>query len=368
MKQKIVTPFFHKCRFGAKICPEGIKTTSAFDCLSEAEGFLFTVRFIIFTRNRFMKDYYQILGVSRHASAADIKFAYRRLAKRYHPDLNPGNANAEERFKEISLAYDTLSDENSRKKYDFKLVYGSSTFLSPEQGATKEKENARKEWAKRQAFVRYREKKQHHEKQYRKRVIYVGICILALITIALRIPGEKTEREMKMQDFIDKNHGSFLHAEAQKLFPVEVQTADSPYDSIFGEGIYQDPTGHALVLLNHLRQDVVACLVEKNVPEHRIRNEYIRAGERYTMAELPDGNYRLLLFKGKKWDYSAYLLNGSIKGAFLKDTAFFRTSGYPIIMRKQTAPDVDPFTSQKMILTDSLLNRLEPIHSLQFFR
>ena len=65
-----------------------------------------------------MKDPYEILGVARTASSEDIQKAYRRLAKKLHPDLNPGNKEAEERFKEVSLANDILSDAEKRKKYD----------------------------------------------------------------------------------------------------------------------------------------------------------------------------------------------------------------------------------------------------------
>lgn len=65
-----------------------------------------------------MKDPYEILGVARTASSDDIQRAYRRLAKKLHPDLNPGNKEAEERFKEVSLANDILSDENKRQKFD----------------------------------------------------------------------------------------------------------------------------------------------------------------------------------------------------------------------------------------------------------
>jgi DnaJ-class molecular chaperone len=65
-----------------------------------------------------VKDPYEILGVARTASSEDIQKAYRRLAKKLHPDLNPGNKEAEERFKEVSLANDILSDADKRKKFD----------------------------------------------------------------------------------------------------------------------------------------------------------------------------------------------------------------------------------------------------------
>jgi molecular chaperone DnaJ len=64
------------------------------------------------------KDYYTILGVSRTATEKEIKTAYRRLARQYHPDVNPGNKSAEERFKLINEAFEVLSDAENRKKYD----------------------------------------------------------------------------------------------------------------------------------------------------------------------------------------------------------------------------------------------------------
>ncbi len=97
------------------------------------------------TRDYLEKDYYKVLGVPKDASAGDIKKAYRKLARKFHPDANKGDAAAEERFKEISEAYDVLSDAKRRKEYDearqlfgagFRFPRGAPTGGRPGEGAT----------------------------------------------------------------------------------------------------------------------------------------------------------------------------------------------------------------------------------------
>lgn len=79
-----------------------------------------------------MRDPYEVLGVSKDASTADIKREYRKLAKKYHPDLNPGDEEAESKFKEATLSYEILSDPEKKQQYD---MYGAAAFENGGAGA-----------------------------------------------------------------------------------------------------------------------------------------------------------------------------------------------------------------------------------------
>src|SRR5437868_4113034 len=86
------------------------------------------------------QDLYSTLGVARTATQEEIRKEYRRLARKHHPDVNPGNQEAAEKFKEISAAYEVLSDENKRKAYD---EFGEAALRT---GFDPEKARAYQQW------------------------------------------------------------------------------------------------------------------------------------------------------------------------------------------------------------------------------
>src|SRR5438477_5807596 len=81
-------------------------------------------------------DYYETLGVARTADADEVRKAYRKLARKYHPDLNPGDKSSEERFKNVQEAYDVLSDPKKRQMYDQYGFYSENGFTGAPGGGS----------------------------------------------------------------------------------------------------------------------------------------------------------------------------------------------------------------------------------------
>lgn len=90
-----------------------------------------------------MKNYYRIIGVAQSATEEEIKSAYRKLAKKYHPDTHPGDRECEKRFLEVGEAYSVLGDAEKRKKYDAEYFSAGASKAAPRQSARMDRQDGR---------------------------------------------------------------------------------------------------------------------------------------------------------------------------------------------------------------------------------
>src|ERR1051326_686835 len=264
-----------------------------------------------------LRNFYQVLGVSTTASLEETNTAYRKLAKRFHPDRNPGNKHIEERFKEITEAYNTLCDEEKRSKYDLKFLYTSNA----------RSERAYSSATKTTAQPRYKVKKERPPTKSEKRSVriifasVVGFIILVTVMIILNPEDEETSSVNRMLNELKKEEPLTGMPDEK---PLAIHDADSPYDSIFGEGVSVDEARSTITVHNSEASEVLPCLVQKAPPHRTIRNEYFGPGLSYKMVGIPNGNYYLKVYFGKHWNPNKLLAGGKAKGGFDEELGFFR--------------------------------------------
>jgi curved DNA-binding protein CbpA len=303
-----------------------------------------------------VRDFYRILGIPDNATVADIKSAYRRLAKQYHPDLNPGSRQSEEKFKEILDAYTILSDEELRAQYDRKRrgTNYSDYFTPP--STEKKRDQARKEYPPEYIeMMRQRNRKRVVRQINRRKKILRGM----IITFALYLIGtalfEAWVADKREQDTLVLNQRL---AELRKQDTIvangKIQNLDSPYDSLFGPGITTWLSPNQLVVINPI-SDAVICLVQNDPPYRTIRNEFIHARQSFIMKELPNGSFSVKVYIGHSWSDTVRVPDGRKLGGFLSDGQFFRIDRKAIALQKPT------YDSPNTITTDTV--RIDPAYT-----
>lgn len=272
------------------------------------------------------KNYYIILGVKNTASFDELKIAYRNLAKKYHPDKNPDNKAAEEHFKEIQQAYDTLSDQHKRRIYDLKLSHTPGP--SSQQKAYSQYNGNAYQYAQQQAQQKnqfYSTRKQQPKKKDKTESyqILVSVAIAFILLYFIISYSSENASEPMRQSFEKEQSLQVTKTELKQasVAPV-ISNFDSPYNKYFGEEIAEEYSKNSIIIHNSDQCEAVVCLVQSDKEMKTIRHQYMNSGTKLKMNRIPDGNYFLKIYYGTGWDTAKTFLNNSIKGGFTNDLGF----------------------------------------------
>jgi len=272
------------------------------------------------------KNYYILLGVHATASFDELKIAYRKLAKKYHPDKNPDNKKAEEYFKEIQEAYTILSNPEKRKKYDLKISFGdgySQKKQYTQNAGTSYQYSQPKSQSQQQNYTTH--KTQAHKKNKTEGYqipVSVGIALILLYFIISYSADNKTKKvktsSFELENVVNKTQIN----KAEKNVTPMINNFDSPYSNFFGEEIANEESKNNITIHNSNVSEAVICLVENKKPMRTIRNQYMNMGNSFKMNNIPDGEYFLKVYYGTNWDTSKTFLNNKVKGGFINEISF----------------------------------------------
>lgn len=318
-----------------------------------------------------LKDHYHTLGLPENASEQEIKLAYRKLAKRYHPDVNAGAKGAEDRFKEIVEAYTILSDYNLRRTYDAKrlgrnLFSSNPSFYSAEP-TNEKKDPRRKEYSEEDLErARTRHKKRTVAHMARRKNILKGMIVTFILFMAASAAFENYIKEKREKEERDLNSQLDLFKKNKRIEEQNrIENMDSPYDDLFGKGQYSDNSPNHFVIYMAF-SDAIVCAVQSDPPYRTIRNEFIEAKNGFVMKEMPRGSYFIKFYTGKNWDTHKKIPDGRKLGGFTKDEAYYKVHMGPFLLNELHKKNTDTNTCDTIYIDPSRIN-LEVISRLEFF-
>lgn len=316
-------------------------------------------------------NYYIVLGVPNTASFEEIKAAYRELAKKYHPDKNPGNKAAEDFFKEVQQAYAVLSNPEKRKKFDLKFSYGSSQDTTKRRTTAPPYTGNAYQYAQQQA--QYRQQPPRPEPAARPKakpdksenhyiLISVGIAMVLLYFIISY--SDKSENKIFPVIKID----SARTAKSPEEPAIDI--FESPYSSFFGEEVYESESKNSVNISNSYNSEAVVCLVDSKKPHRTIRNQYMTTGSTFKMNNIPDGTYFLKVYFGNSWDPKKTFKEEGVKGGFKNDLGFFilNDGKENLVMHQQAVGNSTSFSSYEIIIDPFRKTDVEQVTEKDFFK
>jgi curved DNA-binding protein CbpA len=327
-------------------------------------------------------NYYIVLGVKNTASFEEIKSAYRELAKKYHPDKNPGNKAAEDFFKEVQQAYAVLSNPEKRKKFDLKFSYGTTQETRKRPGSAPFTGNAyqyaqqqaqynRQQAGKQTAPPKPKAKPDKSENHYI--LISVGVALVLLYFIISYSNNNSDTNPYKLSNQDSAQLYKLFNEAAQTKAPVEEETIDnfeSPYSAFFGEEIYSTDSKNSISITNSDNSEAVVCLVDSKEPNRSIRNQYMAVGSTFKMNSIPDGTYYLKAYFGNDWDSKKSFHVKNVKGGFKNDIGFFmfNEGKENLNMQQQNVGNSTSFSSYEIFINPYSKEGSKKITEEEFFK
>lgn len=317
------------------------------------------------------KNYYLILGVSSSASFDEIKAAYRKLAKKHHPDKNPGNIAAEDYFKEIQEAYAILSNPEKRKKYDLKISYSHShaqrrTSTAQYTGnayqyAQQTAQRAQQQNRQGQQGQRIRRKPDKSENYYI--LVSVGIAMVLLYFIISYSTDKQSAHTVAPGNPQEPSTTSAVPAP-------QIRDFDSPYSYWFGEEESDPSSKNSILIHNTPSYEAVVCLVRATTPHRTIRNQYMAEGASFKMNNIPDGSYFFRIYYGANWDTSKVFPGKPYHGGFKRDYKFVRMNSgdEQFVMKQKKEGSSISFSSYEVSLNPADTSSSPMITSVEFFK
>lgn len=265
-----------------------------------------------------MADYYSILGLTKNATDIEIKTAFRKLAKIYHPDKNPNNPNAKHLFENILKAYNTLINPHSRKRYDNSHFGTTTQTVRPQKTGHKNQKDysVTEEDLKRRQYYKnyYHSRKQtvntsppktnYNDYKYILFATPIAVGLLMLI-ISLFNSEPKTEVVSKKTE-IQSAETTQIHK--------QLANGDKPYNSYFGN-IKTFDTKHTLKINNSSNFDAVIAVFDKKTSSY-LQHSYLQASYSVEFLMLPETGVYWKCVLGKNWNSNKLLFDNKISGGF----------------------------------------------------
>ena len=289
-----------------------------------------------------MVDYYSILGLNKNATDIEIKAAFRKLAKIYHPDKNPNDPNAKYLFENILMAYNTLINHHSRRRYD-------NLSVSPRANTTKTaqpKQRGQKEWTtteedlkRRDYYKKYYQTKKQNSNATQEKTPYSDYKYILFATpiavglLMLIVSFFNSEPQMS----------STTKVPAEKLTeataPVNLLVNGyKPYVGHFGNIKLYD-TKHSIQINNSTNFDAVIALFDKQTNAY-LQHAYLQASYTIEFLKLPDTGVYWKCMLGKSWGTDKLLANKKICGAFDSIVQYQNWKKTPIIFTNDLVEEI----------------------------